>query len=64
MGLLVCMSVEEMDRNNPNCSPQTPGMWRCNISDANGKMQSLYGYIGRTTADGIAFKHYFFSLCV
>ena len=45
--------VIKLNHISPSCSPQTPGMWRCDIPDANGEMQSLYGYIGRTAGDGI-----------
>ena len=45
--------VIRLNHNSPSCSPQTPGMWRCDIPDADGEMQNLYGYIGRTTADDI-----------
>ena len=56
-----CMFVSRADgvirlNRNSSCNPWTPGMWRCDIPDANGEMQSLYGYIGMTTADGITFN--------
>ena len=30
-----------------NCSDHTPGLWRCDIPDSSGEMQSLYAYIGQ-----------------
>ena len=45
--------VIKLNRKSSSCKPQTPGMWRCDIPDANGEMQSLYGYIGRANANGI-----------
>ena len=29
-----------------HCSNYTSGLWRCDIPDSSGEMQSLYAYIG------------------
>ena len=34
------------------CTDHTSGLWRCDIPDSSGDMQSLYIYIGNYTSDG------------
>ena len=40
-----------------NCSDHTSGLWRCDIPDSSGEMQSLYIYISDTKSHGML--HYF-----
>ena len=35
-----------------NCSDHTSGLWRCDIPDSSGEMQSLYIYISNTRSHG------------
>ena len=43
-----------------NCSGHTSGLWRCDIPDSSGKMQSLYIYISNTRSYGVL--HHFLCL--
>ena len=36
-----------------NCSDHTSGLWRCDIPDSSGEMQSLYIYISSDSVSGI-----------
>ena len=38
------------------CSDHTSGLWRCDIPDSSGEMQSLYIYIGDYSAYGNGFS--------
>ena len=42
------------------CSDHTPGLWRCDIPDSSGEMQSLYIYISSRRSNG---ELYYFILC-
>ena len=39
-------------RRNSDCIPPTSGLWRCDIPDSSGEMQSLYIYISNDTSFG------------
>ena len=39
--------VISLNRKRDNCTGHTSGLWRCDITDSSGEMQSLYGYIGQ-----------------
>ena len=42
------------------CTDHTPGLWRCDIPDSSGEMQSLYIYISNRRSHG---ELYYFILC-
>ena len=51
MGPLVCIYVTRGDgvislHRKRGCTDHTSGLWRCDIPDSSGEMQSLYAYIG------------------
>ena len=39
-------------RRNSSCIPPTSGLWRCDIPDSSGEIQSLYIYISNDTSFG------------
>ena len=41
-----------LNRRNSDCIPPTSGLWRCDIPDSSGEMQSLYIYISNDTSFG------------
>ena len=41
-----------LNRRNSDCIPPTPGLWRCDIPDSSGEIQSLYIYISNDTSFG------------
>ena len=47
-----------LNRRNSNCSPQSSGLWRCDIPDSSGDMQSLYIYIGNYNNDAYGYNFY------
>ena len=40
-----------------NCTPPTSGVWRCDVPDVSGKMQSLYIYISNDISHGEISSH-------
>ena len=44
--------VISLNRRNSDCSPPTSGLWRCDIPDSSGEIQSLYIYISNDTSFG------------
>ena len=42
-------------RNSSDCVPES-GLWRCDIPDSSGDIQSLYIYISRDTSHGNTFR--------
>jgi hypothetical protein len=40
------------------CTDHTPGLWRCDIPDSSGEMQSLYIYISSDSVSGIIIDDY------
>ena len=41
-----------LNRRNSDCIPPTSGLWRCDIPDSSGEIQSLYIYISNDTSFG------------
>ena len=41
-----------LNRRNSDCIPPTSGLWRCDIPDSSGEIQSLYIYISNDTLFG------------
>ena len=41
-----------LNRRNSSCIPPTSGLWRCDIPDSSGEIQSLYIYISNDTLFG------------
>ena len=41
-----------LNRRNSDCIPPTSGLWRCDIPDSSGEIQSLYIYISNDTFFG------------
>ena len=41
-----------LNRRNNSCIPPTSGLWRCDIPDSSGEIQSLYIYISNDTSFG------------
>ena len=57
MGPLVCIYVNRGDgvislHRKSGCNDHTSGLWRCDIPDSSGEMQSLYIYISNDTSQG------------
>ena len=46
-----------LNRRNSDCIPPTSGLWRCDIPDSSGEMQSLYIYISNDTSFGKPESH-------
>ena len=44
--------VISLNRRNSDCIPPTSGLWRCDIPDSSGEIQSLYIYISNDTSFG------------
>ena len=44
--------VISLNRRNSDCIPPTSGLWRCDIPDSSGEIQSLYIYISNDTLFG------------
>ena len=44
--------VISLNRRNSDCIPPTSGLWRCDIPDSSGEIQSLYIYISNDTTSG------------
>ena len=44
--------VITLNRRNSDCIPPTSGLWRCDIPDSSGEMQSLYIYISNNESYG------------
>ena len=47
--------VISLNRNR-SCSDHTSGLWRCDIPDSSGEMQSLYVYISNSRSYGKGFS--------
>ena len=45
--------VISLNRRNSDCIPPTSGLWRCDIPDSSGEIQSLYIYISNDESNGI-----------
>ena len=41
-----------LNRRNSDCIPPTSGLWRCDIPDSSGEIQSLYIYISNNESNG------------
>ena len=41
-----------LNRRNSDCIPSTSGLWRCDIPDSSGEIQSLYIYISNNESYG------------
>ena len=41
-----------LNRRNSDCIPPTSGLWRCDIPDSSGEIQSLYIYISNDESNG------------
>ena len=41
-----------LNRRNSDCIPPTSGLWRCDIPDSSGEIQSLYIYISNNESYG------------
>ena len=46
-----------LNRRNSSCIPPTSGLWRCDIPDSSGEIQSLYIYISIDTSFGKPESH-------
>ena len=46
-----------LNRRNSDCIPPTSGLWRCDIPDSSGEIQSLYIYISNDTSFGKPESH-------
>ena len=46
-----------LNRRNSDCIPPTSGLWRCDIPDSSGVIQSLYIYISNDTSFGKPQSH-------
>ena len=44
--------VISLNRRNSDCIPPTSGLWRCDIPDSSGEIQSLYIYISNNESYG------------
>ena len=44
--------VINLNRRNSDCIPPTSGLWRCDIPDSSGEIQSLYIYISSNESYG------------
>ena len=44
--------VISLNRRNSYCIPPLSGLWRCDIPDSSGELQSLFIYIGTSTTSG------------
>ena len=44
--------VISLNRRNSDCIPATSGLWRCDIPDSSGEIQSLYIYISNDESYG------------
>ena len=49
--------VISLNRRNSDCIPPTSGLWRCDIPDSSGEIQSLYIYISNDTSFGKPESH-------
>ena len=49
--------VISLNRRNSDCIPPTSGLWRCDIPDSSGGIQSLYIYISNDTLFGKPESH-------
>ena len=49
--------VISLNRRNSSCIPPTSGLWRCDIPDSSGEIQSLYIYISNDTSFGKPKSH-------
>ena len=50
--------VISLNRRNSDCIPPTSGLWRCDIPDSSGEIQSLYIYISNDTSFGKPESYY------